>query len=135
MDINPSDDELPPNTHFIKTDVSSWENLREAVTKIGHIDIAVANAAVSETVPFFQDEFDEHGQLKEPNGLLLDVNIHGVINFVKLALHQMRKQKTEGSIVITSSATAYAPEQSLPVYSAGKHAVCNGVERQNEITD
>lgn len=61
--------------------------------------------------------------MKEPDRLLTNVNVHGVFNFVKLALYQMRKQKTEGSIVITASATAYAPEQSLPVYSAAKHAV------------
>lgn len=36
----------------------------------------------------------------------------------------MRKNNIAGSIVVTTSATAYAPEQSLPVYSAAKLAVC-----------
>ena len=40
----------------------------------------------------------------------------------------MRRRGVGGSIVITSSATAYAPEHSLPVYSACKLAVSTGIE-------
>ena len=58
------------------------------------------------------------------------MNLRGVLNFVKLAVRAMRKVGggdeggRGGSIVITSSATVYAPEQSLPMYSASKLAVC-----------
>ena len=58
------------------------------------------------------------------------MNLRGVLNFVKLAVRAMRKVGggdeggRGGSIVITWSATVYAPEQSLPVYSASKLAVC-----------
>lgn len=70
-----------------------------------------------------EDTFDSEGLLVEPKYAVLDVNLRGVLNFVKLGLSQMRRVKTKGSIVITSSATAYAPEQSLPIYSSGKLAV------------
>lgn len=42
------------------------------------------------------------------------------MNFVKLALSAFKKQGPGGSLVITSSATGFSPEQSLPVYSATK---------------
>ena len=53
----------------------------------------------------------------------------GVIMFVKLAVSYMRRQGNGGSVVLTASATAYAPEQNLPVYSAtklGVSAIKNG---------
>ncbi|KAI3337965.1 short chain dehydrogenase reductase [Ustulina deusta] len=111
--------------------VSKWDELRAAfqkcVSESGHIDIAIANAGVSEEYDYFEDREDENGELLEPPFGVIDVNFRSVVNFVKLAVSQMRKQKraaslTGGSIVITSSATAYTPEQNLPVYSASKFA-------------
>ena len=92
------------------------------------VDIAVANAGVSEERNYFDDTFDEQGNLLEPSRAVIDVNLVGTFNFCKLALSLMRRRGVGGSIVITSSATAYAPEHSLPVYSACKLAVssCNG---------
>ena len=88
---------------------------------------------------WLNDSFEDGGdcgadKLKEPEYKVMDVNLRGVLNFIKLAIRAMRKngdaaeasgrdKPSGGSIVITSSATAYAPEQSLPVYSASKLAV------------
>ncbi|KAI0532403.1 NAD(P)-binding protein [Xylaria digitata] len=116
-------DEPEPGLHFHKCDVSSWAELRAAFTAIGSVDFAFANAAVTEHANYFADTFDEEGQLCEPDDSfqrVLDVNLRGVIYFVKLAWSMMRKNARHGSIVITTSATAYAPEQSLPVYAAAK---------------
>lgn len=88
------------------------------------IDYAFANAGVSEETNYFADDLDDEGRLREPAYRVLDVNVRAVYNFVKLAWSQMRKNKVAGSIVITTSASGYAPEQSLPVYSSGKLAVC-----------
>lgn len=60
------------------------------------------------------------GELLEPDYKVLDVNFRSVINLIKLALSAFQRQGKGGSIVITSSATAYSPEHSLPVYSATK---------------
>ncbi|KAM7212309.1 hypothetical protein V8F06_012308 [Rhypophila decipiens] len=125
---------LPNKATFIRCDVSSWQDLHSAfataVSRAGRIDIAIANAGVSEEYDYFADQFEESsGDLLEPGHAVIDVNFRGVVNFVKLAVHHMRKQENpaiagrpRGRIVITASATAYAPEQNLPVYSASKLA-------------
>ena len=78
---------------------------------------------MSEEQDYFADTFDEAGEMLEPKYNVIEVNYRGVLNFVKLATSYMRREGKGGSIVITSSATAYSPEQSLPVYSATKLAV------------
>ncbi|KAM7183710.1 hypothetical protein V8F20_012515 [Naviculisporaceae sp. PSN 640] len=125
---------LPAKATFIHCDVSSWQSLRSAFEQAvsqgtGRIDIAIANAGVSEEYDYFADRYDEKtGELLAPGHGVIDVNFKGVVNFVKLAVHYMRKQekpasdRPRGRIVITASATAYAPEQNLPVYSASKLA-------------
>jgi NAD(P)-dependent dehydrogenase (short-subunit alcohol dehydrogenase family) len=93
---------------------------------VGRVDFAFANAAVTEQGDYFSDVFDEDGQLCEPDASfhrVLDVNLKAVVYFVKMARSMMRRHGTHGSIVITTSATAYAPEQSLPVYAAAKTGV------------
>ncbi|KAH6674974.1 short chain dehydrogenase reductase [Halenospora varia] len=124
LDINAPTEPLPPNTEYYRCDISKWKDLAVAFKYAGNIDIAVANAGVSENFNYFEDTFDEKtGALLEPACPVLEVNLRSVLNFVKLALSHFRERKCPGSIVITSSATAYAPEQSLPVYSACKLAL------------
>lgn len=108
---------------FHECDVTSWKQLTSVFKKIPHVDIAVANAGVSEEVNYFEDVFDEAGELLEPQYSVLEVNVRSTINFIKLALSKFSKQGPGGSLVITTSATAYSPEQSLPIYSATKLAV------------
>lgn len=109
---------------YTRCDVTDWPRLRQIFTEIGHVDIAVANAGVSQECDYFTDTFDADGKLEEPLYAVLDVNYRAVLNFVKLSLSAFRKQgRGGGSVVITSSATAYASEQALPVYSATKMAV------------
>ena len=127
LDLAPPNDGLiPAGATFIRCDTTSWSDLQAAYKQVQHVDIAIANAGVSEEHDYFQDRFDESsGELLEPRYRVIDVNFRGVLSFVKLAISHMRRQgaDTGGSIVVTSSATAYAPEQSLPVYSATKLAV------------
>lgn len=124
LDINPPPDGGHENIEYRECDISKWDNLVAAFKHAGDIDIAVSNAGVSEETDYFADTFgDSTGELLEPSYGVLDVNLRAVLNFTKLALSNFRRRKYPGSIVITSSATAYAPEQSLPVYSASKLAV------------
>jgi NAD(P)-dependent dehydrogenase (short-subunit alcohol dehydrogenase family) len=124
LDINQFE-EVIPGVQFHKCNIASWEELRSSFDKIGHVDYAFANAGVSEEADYFADQLDAEGRLVEPTYRVLDVNVRGVYNLVKLAWSRMRKDQTPGSIVITTSASGYAPEQSLPVYSSGKLAVSN----------
>ncbi|KAI0474772.1 short chain dehydrogenase reductase [Xylaria cf. heliscus] len=124
LDLNETSGPLPPGRiHFHKCNVAKWEQLRNVFDEIPQIDFAFANAGVSEEIDYFADAFDENGKLQEPAYAVLDVNFRAVVNFVKLAWSSMRKNKIPGSIVITTSATAYAPEQSLPVYAGAKLAL------------
>lgn len=122
LDINRPTEDVP-GVHFHQCDVTNWGDLRGVFSEIGQIDYAFANAGTSEETDYFADQLDGGGLLAEPAYGVLDVNLRGVYNVVKLAWSRMRTDKTRGSIVITTSATAFAPEQSLPVYSSGKLAV------------
>ena len=124
LDINPPSVPVHENVEYRKCDISNWQELLAAFKHAGDVHIAVSNAGVSEETDYFADTFDEEsGELLEPTYGVLGVNLRGVFNFTKLALSNFRKRKYPGSIVITSSATAYSPEHSLPVYSASKLAV------------
>jgi NAD(P)-dependent dehydrogenase (short-subunit alcohol dehydrogenase family) len=123
LDLNSPLDTLPSTIEYRRCDISKWDELRSAFAHAGSVDIAVANAGVSEDTDYFADTFDEQGALLELRSPVLEVNLRAVFNFVKLSLSHFRKRRCQGSIVITSSATAYSPEQSLPVYSACKLAV------------
>lgn len=51
----------------------------------------------------FADVLGEDGLLLEPKYLAVQVNLIGIMNTVKLAIHYMRKQHAGGAIVVTSS--------------------------------
>ena len=82
-----------------------------------------ANAGIGETTNYFTDTLDDKGLLSEPPSTIMDVNLKGMLYVIKLSWFFMKQQKSGGSIVITSSATAYVPWQSLAVYSSVKLAV------------
>ena len=137
LDLAYPDDGVPSGATFIPCDITSWADLRSAYTHVKRVDIAVANAGMSEEHDYLEDRFDKSGELLEPEYNVIDVNLRGTLNFVKLALSYMRRQGEGGNIVITSSATAYAAEQSLPVYSASKQAVCGklGVHQASRVEE
>ncbi|KAI0889181.1 short chain dehydrogenase reductase [Annulohypoxylon maeteangense] len=136
----PQDLESTSNPIFIKTDISSWPSLVDAFSTItcvhrASVDIAIANAGVSENGNYLQQCFspaplESAGWLAlknegGPDYSTIAVNLEGTMNFVMLAARVMKGQADGGSIVITTSATAYVPEYSLPVYCAAKAALTN----------
>jgi len=124
LDLNPPEDESGlDGIEYTRCDITDWKSLRNVFATMKHIDIAVANAGVSQECDYFEDTFDANGELEEPRYAVIEVNYRAVLNFVKLSLSAFRKQAPGSSLVITSSATAYSPEQSLPVYSATKTAL------------
>lgn len=123
LDVNPALEPLPSNAEHLKCNIASWHELLNAFEHAGTVDIACANAGVGGESDFLADAFDDNGVLQEPAYTVIDVNMRGTLNFIKVAASNMRRNKTRGSIVITASATAYAPEQCFPVYSAAKLAV------------
>ncbi|KAK1542485.1 hypothetical protein CPAR01_05872 [Colletotrichum paranaense] len=125
LDVCQPTETLPLSVQFRKCDIRRWLELSDAFSQIGRVHIAIANAGVDEDGTYLNDAYNDNGDLLEPNYDVVDVNFRGTLNFVKLALHSMKRNGVQGSIVLTSSATAYSPEQSLPVYSGTKAALIN----------
>ena len=121
-----SKDIFSTDATYIHGDITSWPRLCEIFLSgqfFDRIDMCFANAGIGEdpTNSILNDANDPStGELSEPNYALFDVNLRGTLNVVKLSLHLMKTQTSGGSIVITSSATAYAPEQTMPIYCASK---------------
>ena len=108
---------------FIQCNVTLWSDLKDAFSRFDHIDMVFANAGITDRGGLLDDAIGDDGSLVEPKYEVLDVNLRAVLNTIKLSYRAMRGQEGGGSIVLTSSATAYAPEGRLPVYSAAKLAV------------
>lgn len=139
LDIQPppADLDSAANLTFIQTDISSWPSLAGAfsiITRVhrASVDIAVGNAGVEEDGAYLQQclrpaptSEDEWAALmtERLSYRTVAVNLEGTLNFVMLAARVMKGQRDGGSIVLTGSATAYLPEQSIPVYCATKAAV------------
>lgn len=126
LDLNKPEDE--PDSSLIeykKCNVTDWAELCSIFMSIDHIDMVFANAGISENEPFLQDDLavDVEGCPLEPTYPVLDVNLRSVLNVIKLSWRIMKGQSEGGSIVLTSSSTAYSPEIGIPLYSALKSAV------------
>ena len=113
LDLDPPESNsnpLPHGASFIQGDVCVWHDLYGAFRRVraetGGVDIAVANAGVSEAEgdwlgqgigKMFGDRDKEEIQGKdwpghEPPYHVLEVNLKGVLNFVKLAIEDMRSR-------------------------------------------
>ncbi len=116
-----------PGSVFAPCNVTVWADVVAAfdvaIRSFGIVDIVVANAGIGEREDIFVDEYDNEGQLKEPLYSVVDINLKGVLNSVKLAISHFRKGGRGGRIVMTSSTAGYMSETHLPVYSEAKHAV------------
>ena len=129
LDLHPPQaQQLHSRIEFKKCDVTIWTDVRDALLGLRQIDMVFANAGISEHGPFLEDDLatDQDGSLREPTYPVMDVNLRSVLNIIKLSWSIMKKQKSGGSIVLTSSSTAYAPELSIPLYSALKMTVRKG---------
>ncbi|KAH7412935.1 hypothetical protein BKA64DRAFT_616535 [Cadophora sp. MPI-SDFR-AT-0126] len=119
---------------FVPTDILDWLSMKSLFQKtkarFGSVDIVVANAGMMETRNFFDEEFDEVGELKEPVGSynVIDVNLKGTMNTTKLALHYLRQNPvsdagSRGSIILVSSTSGYFGGTSVVAYVSSKHGV------------
>lgn len=126
-DLNPPKEPIV-NLKYLPCDITDWHSLctavQKAVSEYGRLDVFVANAGVGEVEDFFSEETDPAtGMLKAPKHTVVEVNLKGTMNCAKIAISQMRKQATGGSIVFTASTAAYLDERGIPAYTAAKHGV------------
>ncbi|HEV2461903.1 MAG TPA: SDR family NAD(P)-dependent oxidoreductase [Ktedonobacterales bacterium] len=110
-----------PGLHALVGDVTREADMRDVLTRIradhGGLDILVNNAAVLNSYDFLGEE-DHFAQLDEE----VATNLLGTIKVTRLALPFLL-ERPDAAVVTMSSAVAYVPIPSLPIYSATKAAV------------
>lgn len=88
----------------------------KAVDEYGRIDIAVANAGITLWNNFFDYKPEDFYQV-------LSVNLGGSFFLAQAAARKMRKQKSGGRILFTSSVTAHQAIEYLSAYGMTKAAL------------
>lgn len=107
--------ELEPNRRAV----------RETVKAFGKLDVFVANAGVGDA---FREIVDiPEADLAKVYADIFDVNVKAVIIGARVALPELLK--TNGSIIVTLSNSAFYPDGGGVMYIASKHAAL-GVVRQ-----
>ncbi|CAN8106152.1 unnamed protein product [Discula destructiva] len=120
-----------PKFHVHRADIRDWRQLSDAFSKVDLVDFVFANAGLALVATgdaFVAETLDDQGRLQEPSYIELDTNLRGVLNTIKLAWFQMKKNRREGSIVLTCATTGYWPDYVVPVY-AGTAAAQIGIIR------
>ncbi|WP_255197693.1 SDR family NAD(P)-dependent oxidoreductase [Halorarius litoreus] len=107
---------------FVETDVSSLEDLRnavdETVERFGSLDVMVNNAGVERQLPV--------GEVTEEDyAWLMDINLKGVYFGSQVAIEAMRAQDAGGVIVNMSSIGGIRGLENSSLYCTSKGGVTN----------
>lgn len=112
-------EKLPGKAAFIKCDVSSHEEVKEAVAytikTFGRIDIALNNAGIGDAKPTHEKTIEEWSRV-------ININLNGVFYCMKYQLEEMIKQGS-GNIINVSSILGKIGDAGAAAYSAAKHGV------------
>ncbi|KXT14666.1 hypothetical protein AC579_3677 [Pseudocercospora musae] len=128
-DVNPPEEQLP-NTRFMKTDISSWDQqsslFYQAHAWHKRLDFVALNAGIDDRDDIFNSILNDPP--KKPNLSTFDINLYGTYYGIKLAAHYLSltgpsKPKPGGKIVVTASAAGLYPLEVVPQYTASKHAL------------
>ncbi|KGX91335.1 short-chain dehydrogenase [Pontibacillus halophilus JSM 076056 = DSM 19796] len=107
-------------THFVKTDVSNYEDVErlvdEAVTKFGTVDVMVNNAGIGMPTSILETNLENYHKV-------IDVNQHGVAYGIMLAAQKMKGLNVKGVIINISSVYGYLASPKTFAYHATKGAV------------
>ncbi|CRK13676.1 hypothetical protein BN1708_010910 [Verticillium longisporum] len=124
----------PENAIFAPASVTDWTALmhvfKTALSRFGVIHMVVANAGIMESSPVLDVSVDDAGdpiESKEANRVL-DVNLKGTLNTLRLSLHYMTKNSPtsdgfRGSVVLVASISGYFGSTGNAAYIASKHGV------------
>ncbi|KAL3440854.1 hypothetical protein BJX65DRAFT_300161 [Aspergillus insuetus] len=130
----------PQNAVFMPANIADWVQLRSVFsavqTQFGRLDFVIANAGTMEHEPVLEDSFDSEGELEEPRDAyrVIDVNLKGSLNTLKLALHHLKSTPPTTSRSITSptisrsitllaSTAGYFDGAGTTAYTSSKHGV------------
>ncbi|KAJ5177618.1 uncharacterized protein N7500_000317 [Penicillium coprophilum] len=143
----------PNRAIFVSTNIINWAELtacfEEAITIFGKVDIVIANAGIMESESVLDmEKVDENGRLLESleAGRVIDVNLKGTLNTLRLGLHYMRSSTSTTttpqppkSILLVGSTSSYFGGTGVAAYIASKHGVlgllraCQGVARGHGV--
>ncbi|KAI5460167.1 putative short chain dehydrogenase/reductase [Mariannaea sp. PMI_226] len=126
----------PASAIFVGVNVLIWEEVKllfsQCAQHFGKVDIVVANAGIMESKGLFDlSNVDEQGELHESvEGFrVIDVNLKGTINTLRLALYYMQHNQptsssgSKGSIVLVTSTSGYFGSTGVGAYIASKHGI------------
>ncbi|KAL2867811.1 uncharacterized protein BJX67DRAFT_77608 [Aspergillus lucknowensis] len=133
----------PERAVFVPVDILDWAQMthlfRSTVEKFGDIDTVVANAGIMEkTETLDVESTDADGNLLESTGAfkVIDVNVKGTLNTLRLAMHYMKSSpaETKGrkSIVLVASTSGYFGGTGVSAYVSSKHAIV-GLLRSSQV--
>jgi ribitol 2-dehydrogenase len=121
--------ELGPDAIVLPADLTSGADadnlIRDAIAKLGKLDVLFANAGVYIAGPVAEGDPEEWDKL-------LALNVGSVFRAINRVIPHMRANGG-GDILVSSSISAYQAIHFEPVYSASKHALTaflHGVRRQ-----
>ncbi|KAH7129194.1 3-hydroxyacyl-CoA dehydrogenase type-2 [Dactylonectria macrodidyma] len=126
--------EHPEKAIFISTNIIEWKQMvhlfEETITKFGKVDIVVANAGIMESNMVLDVQLDQEGKPMESTEAIkvLDVNLKGTFNTLRLGLHYLSKNTpsqggSRGSITLVASTSGYFGTTGNAAYVASKHGV------------
>jgi len=116
IDINMPSNRGSEFADFLIVDVGDSSACKDAITKVGQVDILVNSAGiVGPNMPFWEVSDEDWNRT-------LDINLTGTLNMMRAVVAQMRAQKW-GRIVNIASIAGKEGNPNLAAYSASKAAV------------
>ncbi|KAE8330206.1 hypothetical protein BDV39DRAFT_202393 [Aspergillus sergii] len=133
----------PDNSVFIAVDIRDWQQMqrlfKQTIETFGSVDTVVANAGVMESEHVLDmEDVDSAGDLRESEeaSRVIDINLKGTLNTLRLAMHHMRLSSTtrngQPSIVLVASTSGYFGGTGVAAYIASKHGVI-GLLRASQL--
>ncbi|KAL4861705.1 hypothetical protein BDV12DRAFT_179871 [Aspergillus spectabilis] len=114
---------------YLHTNVASYDEQAKSFNyvyqKWRRVDFVYANAGILDRSNFVAPEEEiAYGAPRQPDTLVLDINLLGVVWSSYLALHYFRKNGVKGGkLVMTSSSSGIYAVPEIPLYAATKHAI------------
>lgn len=116
FDINKPSGQVSEFTEFLIVDVSDSSACKDAMSKVGQVDILVNSAGiVGPNMPFWEVSDEDWSRT-------LDINLTGTFNMMRAVVAQMRERKW-GRIINIASIAGKEGNPNLAAYSASKAAV------------
>lgn len=127
LDINPPKLPKSPNLYYIKTDITSPEEIKTAFQKIEkkklQIDI-ILNSAGTGSINLFLPKNPKHKITLKEIKRLFSINIYGTISIIKNYLsHYKKNNLKKGLIINISSISAEEGQQGQVAYAMSKGAI------------